>query len=1115
MDPARWQKIEKIYHDAVQKPTGERTKFLDRCCEGDDALREEVASLLDAQDAVGAFMATPPLEEGMKLDTVTAMIEREELALVGKTVGAYRIDKVIASGGMGTVYLADRTDQAFKHKVAIKLIRGGLQNRDILRRFYRERQILANLNHPNIAQLLDGGTSSDGNPYLVMEYIEGTTIDAYCDDRKLTVSERLALFQKVCSAVRYAHGKLVVHRDIKPRNILVTSEGEPKLLDFGIVKLLDPEDELAGTLTLTLQRLMTPEYASPEQMRGETISTASDIYSLGIVLYELLTGHRPFRFQTTSAKEAERIVCEVEPPRPSTVIGQTTEIVLSGGEMKTLTPEIVSSTREGKPERLRRRLKGDLDHVVMRALRKEPEQRYSSVEHFSEDIRRHLRGLPVDARRGTWRYRSQKYVKRHKTVAAAALMILIVLAGWIYMSVQDARQAANLAAAEQVLGFLSELLDKPFSNKTPRDEIKQTLNAPATLQLFETLKGQPSELIRYADTITHVCDSFHLYDLAVHWRGISIQCREALSQGRDPDLAMTHYLQGRTLVKLGRYDEAEDQACAASDLMKAQSVGQDMARGLVESLLADIELNRGEYKEAGKLFERALELIRTEEAGDPLQVIEMLIDFADFKMEYGEIREGILPLEQALDLCVGVSEDQRPLCRAEVYQKLGNLFRFTPRFMESELYLRQAHEIFQERLPETDPRMIACTVDMAEMLQTLSKNEGDYSSSAVSVYWKKSRNMQEKVFGVDSLDVAENLLTVSEHVTDGTALSILKKVLEVYRKYWPENHPRVQDILGRIGGCMSAVRSLRMQGINSKEGEALLRDTISSLAGSISPRSWVIGKFKFYLGINLTKQKRFDEADRILEEALNLYEHNLGKRHPFYNKVLPKLVMVHETLDQSERAEKYSRIREERCHSWPFRKAIHDCDYTRERMARIDFEDDQIEKILLVDEKPEKFKRAILWVYGQPHNYAWQYFRDEDNLRIRVNLVSEQEVPFNVNFKFSGISTCFQWVPFEIPVKWLVHGANYFTFYIIHDEDYEVARSWEYNNLYIGVDTDHNHDRSWYFGGTDDMTCCREMAMAAIEADKPISRESPIITGHREQGYKECKGELMVLLELY
>ncbi|MBU0756281.1 MAG: serine/threonine protein kinase, partial [Planctomycetes bacterium] len=390
MDPKRWQQIEQIFQAFNQLPPDRQTEFLEERCGDDEDLKKEVRSLLSAQDEVGEFMSAPPLKKSFNLDTVSALLNKEVLSLLGTEIGAYRLEKVIATGGMGTVYLASRIDRSFEKKVAVKLIRGGLQNREIVQRFYRERQILATLDHPNIARLLDGGSTDEGHPYLVMEYIEGLTIDVFCDTRKLSISERLKLFRQVCSAVQFAHGKLIVHRDIKPGNILVTREGIPKLLDFGIVKILDPESRNTGTLTLTMQRVMTPEYASPEQVRGDTISTTTDVYSLGIVLYELLTGHRPYSIETISARELERMICEEDPPKPSTAVTREVESFSHDGRKKTVTPDTVSRTREGRPERLRRRLEGDLDHIVMKALRKEPDKRYVSVEHFSEDIRRHL-----------------------------------------------------------------------------------------------------------------------------------------------------------------------------------------------------------------------------------------------------------------------------------------------------------------------------------------------------------------------------------------------------------------------------------------------------------------------------------------------------------------------------------------------------------------------------------------------------------------------------------------------------------------------------------------------------------------------------------------------------
>ena len=349
----------------------------------------------------------------------------------------------IGHGGMGQVYLAVRADDEYKKRVALKIVKRGMGTQNIVRRFRNERQILAGLDHPNIAKLLDGGTTEDGLPYFVMEYVEGKPITDYCDDRKLSTVERLKLFRQVCAAIQYAHQNLVVHRDIKPSNILVTDEGIPKLVDFGIAKLLNPDlSGLTLNPTATAMRLMTPEYASPEQVRGENITTASDVYSLGVVLYELLTGHRPYRVKNRLPHEILRIVCEGEPEKPSTAVSRVEEVsTRDGSHTITLTPEVVSRTREGEPEKLRRKLRGDLDNIVMMAMRKEPQRRYTTVNQLSEEVRRHLEGMPVVARKDTWAYRAEKFVKRNKVIIAAAVLIAATLLGGIVATAWQAHKA--------------------------------------------------------------------------------------------------------------------------------------------------------------------------------------------------------------------------------------------------------------------------------------------------------------------------------------------------------------------------------------------------------------------------------------------------------------------------------------------------------------------------------------------------------------------------------------------------------------------------------------------------------------------------------------------------
>src|SRR5690606_11886872 len=339
-----------------------------------------------------------------------------------------------------TVYLAERADGTFEQQVALKLMRAVPGRHDLEARFRAERQILASLNHPHIARVFDGGMAEDGRPYLVMEYIEGAPIDAYCDQRRLSVRERLRLFQKVAEVVHFAHRNLVVHRDLKPSNILVTNDGSVKLLDFGIAKLLDPEGDREA-VTRTGNRWMTPEYAAPEQVRGEAITTATDLYQLSVVLYELLTGRSPFQAAGRSAFEIEKAVCEEEPTRPSTAVTETHE---TATDTAPLTPEAVSRARKTEVQALRKTLSGDLDAIVLKGLRKEPTARYASAEAMVEDVKRYLAGLPVEAQRGSTGYRLRKFVQRNRgAVLAVAAFALLLLGYAVTATVQAGRIAAE------------------------------------------------------------------------------------------------------------------------------------------------------------------------------------------------------------------------------------------------------------------------------------------------------------------------------------------------------------------------------------------------------------------------------------------------------------------------------------------------------------------------------------------------------------------------------------------------------------------------------------------------------------------------------------------------
>ncbi|MBA3650820.1 MAG: serine/threonine protein kinase [Chthoniobacterales bacterium] len=411
MPNERAERLAELVKSALELPAQSWSAFLDQECKGEAELRAEIESLLAQQQGSGGFLEEPAL--GFAAEDLV----RDSACKLGQIIGDYEILSLIARGGMGEVYLAH--DRKLRRKVALKLIRRGMDTADIVRHFEREGRLLAGLNHLNIAQLYGSGVTAEGNPFFAMEYVAGQRLDEYCEERSLTTSARLDLFRKICAAVTYAHQHLVIHRDIKPANIRVTAAGEPKLLDFGIAKLLEPEASLGGEQTLTLASVMTPEYASPEQVRGETVATTSDVYSLGVVLYRLLTGQSPYRPKTTRPDELARAITDQDPDRPSTAVANDQKSEVSN----------------------QKSLRGDLDNIVLMAMRKEPARRYQSVVQFSDDIRRHLDGLPVSAHKDTVGYRASKFIRRHQVGVLAALLVAATLVAGIFATEWEARRA--------------------------------------------------------------------------------------------------------------------------------------------------------------------------------------------------------------------------------------------------------------------------------------------------------------------------------------------------------------------------------------------------------------------------------------------------------------------------------------------------------------------------------------------------------------------------------------------------------------------------------------------------------------------------------------------------
>jgi eukaryotic-like serine/threonine-protein kinase len=595
-DRERWQRVKIVLAVALELPSDQRSAFLDESCGKDLDLRREVESLLAFQQST---------------DTQKSQSSLQQPNSFPERIGAYKVIKEIGHGGMGTVYEAERADEAYKKRVAIKLIRiEGEGSESLQQRFRNERQILASLEHPNIARLLDGGTTETGTPFLVMEYVEGLPIHSYCEKNQLLAEERIELFRKLCSAVQYAHQHLIIHRDLKPGNILVTAEGVPKLLDFGIARLL--QDGTGSNSATAPTRIMTPEYASPEQIKGEVITTATDVYSLGVVLYELLTGRSPYRSTSGGIAEIVREVCESIPEKPSTAAKSNNK----------------NST--GSTFKLSKKLYGDIDIIVLKALSKEPEQRYQSVEQFSEDLRRHVEGRPILARQPTLFYRAHKFTSRHKaTVIAAIIAIVALIFGLIEINRQRLRAEQRFndvrkLAHSFVFEYHDAIADLPGSTPVRQKLVKDAL---AYLDSLARESSQDASLQR---------------ELAAAYSKIAdVQGNSNMANLGDLDGALGSYRKSFEIRKRLLIKNPDD--------LKLQ---QDVAQSYLG--IGDILSNTGDVKESFANFQHAIELLESiqKKSGDDPALLMLL---AEAYSGAGDVkgnpfRPNLGDLSQGLDL---------------------------------------------------------------------------------------------------------------------------------------------------------------------------------------------------------------------------------------------------------------------------------------------------------------------------------------------------------------------------------------------------------------------------------------------------------------------------------
>ncbi len=840
MQPDHWERLDTLFHDALALPAGERSAFLLKACGDEHALRQEVEALLAAHFEAGGTSTPDRLLRDFAFPTTASAG-----SMVGQRVGAYRLEEVVGRGGMGEVYRAVRTDDQFSQQVAIKLVRPEKDTDELLRRFRLERQILARLEHPNIATLLDGGVTENGQPYLVMQYVDGVSITAYAAQHQLSLADRLTLFRTVCDAVQFAHVNLVVHRDLKPSNILVTKHGEIRLLDFGIAKLLDATGDAAGSPETGDALLLTPEHAAPEQFLGKPITTATDTYALGVLLYELLVGFRPFQFVPKG--ELHHAICERDPLAPS--------MASADAQLR---------EKAGKPSPVATsRIEGDLDSIVLKALRKEPAERYATVADLSDDLQRYASGFPVHARAETFGYVATRFLRRHKVGIAAAAAIATSLTALAIVSVRSAvtsrTQAAALAkerdVAFQVTAFLENLFKAPdpYANGAARRDtlrIRDLLDEGAA-KVDKELAGQPLVQAQLLSVLGKAYRNLGQLEPSRPLLQQALDLRTKNLPAGSAEIAVSQMDLGLSLLDLGKDDEATALFQSSIATLATDSITQRASYLTALNALGNAQQAKANFAAAESTYRHAHSLSEAEYGAADPRVAESVANVGTALARQAKYEESEPYLRRALEIWKKDLGPEHPHV-ASAMANLGNVLSERRQFVEAEEMLRGALAIRRVRFTAPHPQIAISINNLASMLQ----DKGDFV--AAEPLLRESLAMRRALFG-------------EKHQAVGIAMLNLALTL------------RRQGKLGEAGTMYQDARNL--------------------FVAVVGPDHVLVGDANAGLGAVAHERKEHGRERGFFAAALEIKRGKLGATHPSVAYILSDLGRADFELKQLSDAE--------------------------------------------------------------------------------------------------------------------------------------------------------------------------------------------------------------------
>lgn len=848
MDSNKWDEIQGLFHQCEKLSLDEQEIFLKNLEEKDSDLAKEVKKLLEAYYSSGTFLEDDILEH----DFIKA----------GDRVGPWKINREIGRGGMSIVYHASRADGQFERDVAIKFLHGLIPGRSMHKRLQLEQNILAKLHHKNIAQLFDAGVTDEGRPYFILEYIDGKPITEWCYENKIGFSQRLDIFAQVCEAVQFAHQRLIVHRDLKPTNILVDNNGSVKLLDFGIAKILEEDPQEGAALTRTGQYLMTPEYASPEQVRGESITTATDVYALGLILCQILTGSLPYNLSEKSPMEISSIISETYPTKPSTLVGKGLEI--NNEESKRLRTGLNSKY-------LKKELRGDLDNIIMKALRKESERRYGSADQLLQDIRHYQKNEPISARPESAGYLTKKFVQRNRTAVSAAVIIVFILIGTVIFSLIQARNTEiERQKTEQVNAFLQEMLASPNPFEDGRD-----------VRVIDILDQTAERMDNELDLDPSVAAAVH-HTLGVTYRELgdlekaSVHLAEALKVRNNlytpphPDISDSQAEYGKLEQKKGNYAVADSLLRLAfeSDLSRLGKENTTVAIRISDRGVLKWEM--GDLESAEQLLRESLELEQQLRDSNDVQLAVSLGNLATLLLDQGYHNEALKLYNRELGIYRSNYENDQHPSIPQVLSHIGIIYDDLEEYEEARINHEQALELFRELKGEDHADVAYAMNNLASVLTNLGEPE-----EALKMQ-QESAEIYESIYGNEhpNVGIQYNNIAYAKRTTGDLegAIESYKKAIDIWEKGLPEDHLFLGYGYHNLG-------SVLMLQNHPQEALPNFQRAYEIRVKQLSTNSSERGVTTSMLGDCLATLNRTEEAEPLLIEGYQILLQSLGENH--------------------------------------------------------------------------------------------------------------------------------------------------------------------------------------------------------------------------------------------